>query len=79
MTTSQQYEEAYIQLETMREIKVEKISNEYKFRLENFQANNSTIRARHWKMFNKDTYEFEPIKELVLTMHFGFIESLKKG
>ncbi len=30
-------------------------------------------------MFKKNTYEFEPIKELVLTMHFGFIESLKKG
>ncbi len=47
MTTSQQFEEAYIQLETMREIKVEKISNEYKFSikclLENFQANNSTL------------------------------------
>ena len=27
MTTSQQFEEAYIQFETMREIKVEKISN----------------------------------------------------
>ncbi len=71
-----------ILLETMQEIKVEKISNEYKFSikclLENFQANNSTLRARHWKMFKKDTYEFEPIKELVLTMHFGFIESLKK-
>ncbi len=40
MTTSQQFEEAYIQLETMQEIKVEKISNEYKFSikclLENF-------------------------------------------
>ncbi len=82
MTTSQQFEEAYIQLEKMWEIKVEKISNEYKFSikclLENFQANNSTLRARHWKMFKKDTYEFEPIKELVLTMHFGFIDSLKK-
>jgi hypothetical protein len=66
----------------MWEIKDEKISNEYKFSikclLENFQANNSTLRARHWKMFKKDTYEFEPIKELVLMMHFGFIESLKK-
>ncbi len=31
MTTSHQFEEAYIQLETMGEIKVEKISNEYKF------------------------------------------------
>ncbi len=77
MTTSQQFEEAYIQLETMREFKVEKIENEYKFSIKNFleniQANNSTLRARHWKMFKKDTYEFEPIKELVLTMHFGFI------
>ncbi len=31
MTTSQQFEEAYIQLEKMREIKVEKISNRHKF------------------------------------------------
>ncbi len=63
--------------------KVETISNEFKFSikflLEKFQANYSTLRAKYWKMFNKDTYEFEPIKELVLTMHFGFIESLKKG
>jgi hypothetical protein len=83
MTTSQQFEEAYIQLEKIREIKVEKIENEYKFSikclLENFQTNNSTLRARHQKMFKKDTYEFEPIKELVLTMHFGFIDKLKKG
>ncbi len=82
MTTSQQFEEAYIQLETMQEIKVEKISNEYKFSikclLENFQANNSTLRARIRKMFKKDTYEFEPIKELMLTMHFEFIGKLKK-
>jgi hypothetical protein len=67
----------------MRQIKVEKTSNEYKFSikclLENYQANNSTLRARHCQMFKKDTYEFESIKELVLTMHFGFIEGLKKG
>ncbi len=66
----------------MWEIEVEKISNEYKFSIKcllaNFQANNSTLRARHQKMFKKDTYEFEPIKELVLTMHFGFIDKLKK-
>ncbi len=82
MTTSQQFEEAYIQLETMQEIKVENIANEYKFSikclLEKFQANYSTLRARHWKMFKKDTYEFVPIKELGLMMHFGLIESLKK-
>jgi hypothetical protein len=83
MTTSQQFEEAYIKFETMREIKAEKISNEYKFSIkclfENLQANNSTLRARHQKMFKKNTYEFETIKELVLKMHFGFIGSLKKG
>jgi hypothetical protein len=66
----------------MREFKVEKIENEYKFSIKNFleniQANNSTLRARHWKMFKKDTYEFEPIKELVLTMHFGFIWQIDK-
>ncbi len=30
-------------------------------------------------MFKKDPYEFEPIKELVLTMHYGFIDGFKKG
>jgi hypothetical protein len=83
MTTSQQFEEAYIQLETMWEIKVEKVSNEYKFSikclLEKFLTNNSTLRAIHRKMFKKDIHEFEPIKELVLTMHFGFIDKLRKG
>jgi hypothetical protein len=82
MTTSQQFEEAYIQLETMQEIKVEKISNEYKLSikclLENFQANNSTLRARHRNMFKKDTYEFEPIKELVLTSILGSLTAWKK-
>jgi hypothetical protein len=42
MTTSQQFEEAYIQLETMREIKVEKIANEYKFSIKCF-----------WKIFKQ--------------------------
>jgi hypothetical protein len=83
MTTSQQFEEACIQFETMRQIKVEKISKEFKFSikclLKNYQANNSTLRARHCQMFKKDTYEFEPIKELVLAMHFGSIDNLKKG
>jgi hypothetical protein len=66
MTTSQQFEEVCIQLDIMRQIKVEKISNEYKFSikclLENYQANISTLRARHRQMFKKDTYELEPIK-----------------
>jgi hypothetical protein len=51
MTQFQQFEEACIQFETMRQIKVEKIKNEYKFSikylLENYQANDSTLRARH--------------------------------
>jgi hypothetical protein len=51
MTISQQFEEACIQFETMRQIKVEKIENRYKFSIkslsENYQANNSTLRARH--------------------------------
>jgi hypothetical protein len=59
MTISQQFEEAYIQFETMRQIKVDKTSNEYKFSikclLKTFQANNSTLRAKHSKMFKKDT------------------------
>jgi hypothetical protein len=59
MTTSQQFVEVCIQFETMRQIKVEKTSNKYKFSikclLENHQANNSILRARLRKMFKKDT------------------------
>jgi hypothetical protein len=63
-------------------LKWRKLKNEYKFSikclLEDYQANNSTLRARYQQMFKKDTYEFEPMKELVLTMHFRFIDKLKK-
>ncbi len=66
MTTSQQFEEACKQFETMRQIKVEKVSNEYKFSikclLENYQANNATLSGRHQKMFKKDTYELNQSK-----------------
>ncbi len=47
--------------------------------MEKYQANNATLTARHWKIFKKDTYEFEPIKELVLRMQFGFIDKSRKG
>jgi hypothetical protein len=51
MTTSQKFEGACIQFETMHQIKVEKIENEYKFSikclLENYKAKKSTFRARH--------------------------------
>ncbi len=42
MTTSQQFAEAYIQLETMQEIKVEKISNEYKIQHKMFVGKNQS-------------------------------------
>ncbi len=82
MTTSQQFEEAYIQLETMRQIKVEKISNEYKFSIKCcWKSSKRIIQPLEQDIgkCSRRTYEFEPIKELVLTMPFGFIDSLKKG
>ncbi len=85
MTTSQRFEEAYIQLETMRGIKVKKFlmntnsaSNVcWKFFKQIIQPLEQDIRKCSRRTHMK--YEFEAIKEPVLMMHFGFIKSLKKG
>jgi hypothetical protein len=45
--------------------------------MDEYQETNSTIRARHPKLFKDDTYEFEASKELVMCMPFDFIHGLK--
>ncbi len=56
-------------------------SNERKFVIQcvvdEYEASNPTIRARHQKLFKDDTYEFEASWEFVMYMPFNFIDELK--
>ncbi len=56
-------------------------SNEWKFVIQcvmdEYEESNSTIQARHPKLFKDDTYEFEASKKLVTCMAFDFIDGLK--
>ncbi len=84
MTTSHQYEEAHIQLMTMRYIKVVQTkSNERLFSVQcvmnQYEESNVTIQARHSKMFKNDTYTFHPSNELVMCMPFEVIDGLRVG
>jgi hypothetical protein len=45
--------------------------------MDEYEESNTTIRARHQKLFKDDTYKFGASKELVMCMSFDFIEGLK--
>jgi hypothetical protein len=67
---------------TMRNIKaVCSKSNERAFVIQcvmdEYEESNTTIQARHPKLFKDDTYEFEASKELVMRMPFDLINGLK--
>jgi hypothetical protein len=68
---------------TMRNIKaVCSKSNEKSFLIQcvmdEYEESNATIQARHPKLFKDDTYMFEASKELVMCMHFDFINGLEE-
>jgi hypothetical protein len=87
MTTSHQFEENVIILETMSHIK-KNISgkNMKKFCVrcyhKNYQRGNETIRKRH-KLIFKDTvnhhHDFPATNEFVETLDFDFVNRLKSG
>jgi hypothetical protein len=81
-TTLQQFEENHIQLMTIRYIEVVQTnSNERSFLIQcvmdQNEESNSSIQARHPKLFKNDTYIFDASKELVMYMPFDFINGLK--
>ena len=83
MTSSEDYEKAYIQLMSMRFIKnVQTKSNGRLFSIqcntEPFEVENDTIQARHTKIFNNGTNKFHPHNALVMSMPFEFIDGLKE-
>jgi hypothetical protein len=45
--------------------------------VDEYEESNTTIQARHQKLFKDDTYEFEASKELVMCITFDFIDGLK--
>ena len=85
MTTSHQFEENIIILQTLAQIK--KIStgkNLRKFRLrcyvKNFERGNDTIRKRHKAIFRDNVnyhFEFPATSEIVQTLPYKFVDELK--
>ena len=53
------------------------IMYEIKCDTQNFQKNNSKMRDRHKKIFQKDEYVFVASDELVMSMTYEFINKLK--
>jgi hypothetical protein len=87
MTTSHQYKENMILLSTMYKIKkiVPKKSRRkfwMKCVMRNYEQGNNAIHKRHKTLF-KDTiyhqYNFPAINELVMTLPYQFVDSLKSG
>jgi hypothetical protein len=46
--------------------------------MDKYEESNTTIQARHPKLFEDDTYKFEASKELMICMPFDFIDGLKE-
>jgi hypothetical protein len=47
--------------------------------MKTYQHANSSLRERHSTMFRENTFNFTSIDELVMSMPFKFISSLKVG
>jgi hypothetical protein len=83
MTTSQDYEKAYIQLTTMRLIKVvQTMLNGRLFSVQCIQNHSkwkmTPFKHGIQKMFKNGTSKFHPHNELVMSMPFDFIDGLKE-
>ena len=85
MVSSKQFEAYHVMLWTMRNIKLTRQKNSDKkifhvqCHLKTYQNGNAGLRERHPTMFKEDILTFTPIDELVLSMPFDFIRSLKVG
>jgi hypothetical protein len=80
MTTSKQFEQAYIIFSTMKKIQL--ISKERKgnlFTIEcymrSFEPQKQTVYKQHVSMFKNDKVTFNPQKDLVLSMPYHWITS----
>ncbi len=78
MTTSNQFEQAYIILSTMTKIKLTmKKEKGNLFTIEcympSFEPQNQSAHKQHATMFKNDKYTFNPRKDLVLSMPYWFV------
>ena len=85
MSTSQQYEEAFILYNTMTYIQAHhqkckgipgKVECFFEIRcsMSNYEVGNHSLRKRHSELFKSDDYHFYPTNELVKSMPFQCIQ-----
>jgi hypothetical protein len=85
MTTSNQFEQAYIILSTMTKIKLTtKKGKGNLFTVEcympSFEPQNETVCKQHTALFkNNKVYTLHPQKDLVLSMPYEFVANLELG
>jgi len=84
MTTAKEYELAYLMLSTMDSIRMSVPKPGYKkfeilCQTGDYQKANTMIRVRHPGFFRKDKYIFQPNDDLIMTLPFKWIDSLKDG
>jgi hypothetical protein len=84
MTTSKQFEQAYIIFSMMRKIKLTTKKEKGKiFTIEcympSFEPQNESVRKQHASMFKNDKFTFNPWKDSVLSMPYQFVANLQPG
>ena len=84
MTTAKEYELAYLMLSTMDSIRMSVPKPGYKkfeilCQTGDYQKANTMIRVQHPGFFRKDKYIFQPNDDLIMTLPFKWIDSLKDG
>jgi hypothetical protein len=84
MTTSKQFEQAYITLSMITKIKLTtKKGKGNSFTIEcympSFDPQNKTVHKQHATMFKHDKYTFCPWIDLVLSMPYWFVANLEPG
>jgi len=84
MTTAKEYELAHLMLSTMESIRMIIPKQGYrKFEIlcktSDYQRANNTIRLRHPSFFRQDKYIFQPNDDLIMTLPFKWIQTLKNG
>jgi hypothetical protein len=84
MTTSKQFEQAYITLSTMTKIKLATKKGKGNLftsgcYMPSFEPQNETVRKQHATMFKHDKFTFHPQKEWVLSMPYQFVANLEPG
>jgi hypothetical protein len=84
MTTSKQFEQAYIMFSMMKQMKLTMMEGKGKlFTIEcympSFEPQNLSVRKWHASMFKNDKSTFNPQKDMVLSMPYQFVANLKPG